>query len=72
VLKFGNGTPPLGVRAVHPSVGCGAKSSFLCTFIGSRPRELKERFARKGKAIDKSFRAVLNETLGVSLIEAQL
>jgi hypothetical protein len=40
--------------------------------MGGGPRQWRERFARKGKVMDESLRAVLNETLGVSLIEPQL
>ena len=34
--------------------------------MGGVPRKWKERFRRKGDAIDESLKAVLNETLGVS------
>jgi hypothetical protein len=35
--------------------------------MGGVPRKWKERFGRKGEAIDQSLKVVLNETLGVSL-----
>jgi hypothetical protein len=36
--------------------------------MGGVPRQWKERFGKKGEAIDESLRALLNETLGVSLL----
>ena len=42
--------------------------AYYAVFMGGVPRQWKERFGRKGEAIDESLRAVLNETLGVSLL----
>jgi hypothetical protein len=40
--------------------------------MGGVPRQWKERFGRKGEAIDESLKAVLNETLGVSYCFSEL
>jgi hypothetical protein len=41
--------------------------AYYVLFVGGGPRQWRERFAREGEAIDESLKAVLNETLGVSL-----
>lgn len=41
--------------------------AYYVLFVGGGPKQWRERFARKGEAIDESLKAVLNETLGVSL-----
>ena len=40
--------------------------AYYAVFMGGVPKQWRERFARKGQAIDESLKAVLNETLGVS------
>jgi hypothetical protein len=42
--------------------------AYYAVFMGGVPRQWTERFGRKGEAIDESLRAVLNGTLGVSLL----
>lgn len=42
--------------------------AYYAVFMGGVPRQWAERFGRKGEAIDESLRAVLNGTLGVSLL----
>jgi hypothetical protein len=46
--------------------------AYYAVFMGGVPRQWKERFGRKGEAIDESLKAVLNETLGVSYCFSEL
>jgi hypothetical protein len=39
--------------------------AYYAVFMGGVPRQWKERFGKKGEAIDESLKAVLNGTLGV-------
>jgi hypothetical protein len=42
--------------------------AYYAFFMGVVPKQWKDRFGRKGEAIDESLKAVLNETLGVSFL----